>query len=215
MRLRKALEGDVESIVKLKSQLRLPATASDMSCGGFLLGSSEEQYLFFIQHARVLVLEDCRTSALAGFAIGLPDETLRRTDLWQRRESIQWKRPIAQKFEEFRLSYVEQLAIFPQAAYKLYAAALGIALVKMLFERHDFAFATVVDKPVQNLAARSLLAWIGAQQMGLVEEDYPQVGRITSAVYCLDRATYRLRIEEPEGRLPIADRVLRTIETLS
>ncbi|NEQ22138.1 MAG: hypothetical protein F6K28_23670 [Microcoleus sp. SIO2G3] len=216
MRLRNATEYDVEKMLKLKSQLMLPPTASSMSRGGFLLGSSQEQYLFFIQHAVVLVLEDSRLNdAIAGFAIGLPNETLRRTDVWKRRESIQWKDLSAQKIEEFRLCYVEQLAILPRVIYKLYAPALAFAIAKKLFDQHDFLLTTVVHKPVQNLASLALLERIGARLIGFVEEDYHQVGRITSAIYCTERSTYRARMENPSGHQRLVSRLLRTIENLT
>lgn len=215
MRLREATQHDVEQMLKLKSKLRLLATASDLSRGGFLLGSSPEQYLFFIQHALVLVLEDCCLNTIAGFAIGLPDETLRQTDLWQRQKNIQWQEPIEKKLAELRLGYIEQLAVLPQASYRLYAPALALAVVKRLFEQHDFLFTTVVRKPVQNLASLQLLKRIGARQMGLIEEDYPDVGRITSAVYSINQIIYKQRVETPNQHLPLANRLLRTIDSLT
>lgn len=215
MRLRSATEHDVEQMLQLKSQLRLPVTASNMSRGGFLLGSSQQQYLWFIQHARVLVLEDCRLNTIAGFAIGLPDHILRQTDLWQRKENIRWKEPTHKKLDKFRLGYIEQLAVFPQASYRLYAPALALALAKRLFEQHDFLFTTIVRQPVQNLASLQLLERIGARSMGFIEEDYPQVGRITSEVYSIDRLTYKLRVEEPIQCLPVATRLLRTVDNLT
>ena len=58
MKLRFATEGDVEQIQAIKSQLIVPATVTDMNRGGFLREPNRDEYLFFIQNAHVVVLED-------------------------------------------------------------------------------------------------------------------------------------------------------------
>ncbi len=205
IKLRFAREDDLEQILSIKSKLTLSSNNNDISRGGFLLGSTWEQYLFFVQKALVIVLEDVERHTLAGFAIGIPDQILRHTDLWQRKDNIQWLDPARENLENFKLGYFEQLAILPVPAYRFYAPNLALAMVKVLFDQHDYILTTVVYKPVQNLASISLLQKIGAQCLGYIEEEYPVIGRITSQIYCFDHIAFKhFKIENPKYLVRIA-----------
>lgn len=216
MRLRFATEDDVEQMLSIKSQLILPETAIDMSRGGFLEESTREEYLFFIQQGYVLLLEDLRLNAPVGFIIGIPNETLHRTPLWDMRESVQWNDPTtAQKILESKVSYLEQIAVLPSKAYKLYAPALAVAMGKILFDQHQFVLAALVHKPMENLASRSLLEWLGGRKIGEIEQEHSSMGQFSRAIYCVEESIFRLHVEDPSQRSRLAVKVQHMIDNLT
>jgi hypothetical protein len=103
----------------------------------------------------------------------------------------------------------------PIAAYKIYAPALALAMVKLLFEQNQYVLTTLVHKPMENLASRTLLESVSALKIGDIEVENPMLGSITLALHCIERATFEVCIEDPKRRLPRVTRVLQTIETLS
>jgi len=184
--LRRAVEADVSGMVVVKEQLRIAPGGGPP--GGFLLGSSPEQYAFFVANANAYVLEDAKRG-LVGFAITLPDEVLRMTDVWARRREIDWEGDGWERFETERVGYFEQLAVLPGCQYRIAAAALALrALTDLLADSHRHVFATAVSAPFNNLASRRLLDAIRARRVGRIDETYPDVGRIVSDVYHLDRS---------------------------
>src|SRR6185436_8571307 len=133
-----ATPADVATLVAIKRQLMIvpspgPGTA-DLSRGGFLLGSSAEQYAYFIEQANVLLLEgDGRP---LGFAVTFPDELLRKSDLWTRREHINFDAALGDSPDDAalmveilsgRIGYFEQLALLPIPSLRLYAPAFALA----------------------------------------------------------------------------------------
>ncbi|BAY42785.1 hypothetical protein SAMD00079811_03630 [Scytonema sp. HK-05] len=215
MRLRFATEDDVEQMLSIKSQLILPATATDMNRGGFIEESNREEYLFFIQQAYVLVLEDLRLNAPVGFTIGIPNETLHRTPLWDMRKSVQWNDPTAEKILESKVSYCEQIAVLPSKAYKLYAPALALAMAKILFDQHQFILAGLVHKPMENLASKSLLEWLGGRKIGEIEQEHSSMGQFSRAIYCIEESIFRLKFEDPGQRSRLAVKVQHMIDNLT
>ncbi|HEY9645044.1 MAG TPA: hypothetical protein V6C88_01675 [Chroococcidiopsis sp.] len=256
MRLRVATAADVEPMLALKSKLQL--ARADARTGGFLLGSSAEQYRFFVDHAQVLVLDrgldtepslvhaaDCtgeqtsdhardqarnhagdhardrageqstRAPALIGFVIALGDRVLRQSDLWNRRHAIQWQSsPLTPPpLENLRLSYIEQLAVLPELAYRPYAPALALAIAQRLFADHDYILTTTVHQPIRNLAAWPLLAIADAQLMGFIDEEYPHVGRIQSALHGVERSRFIWQLRHSPHQ-PLLRRIQKTVDRL-
>lgn len=210
MRIRRARLDDLEGMLAIKHALRMDAGSDTTVRGGFLLGSSREQYRLFIEHASVMVLEDGAGEMLAGFAIALPDPIVRGSDLWARREVIAWKEFDPTPVEHEPIAYFEQLAILPERRYMLYAPALALAALQPLLDAgHRHLFATVVKEPIHNLAAVPLLAGMGARMVGEIDEEYDGVGRIVSELYYLDRS-------DPAARDPLADTALgrRVVEMM-
>lgn len=207
LRIRAGVAGDAAAMLALKGRLRMRADAAEgaaSSRGGFLLGSTREQYEALIAGGQVDVLLD--GEAMAGFVTALPDAALRRSDLWQRRGQIALAglgpAELA-AIEELRLGYVDQLAVLPDPKYRLCAPVLAFcALSRLLADGSDLVFATVVARPVRNLATQPLLEAVGALRLGEIEETYPEVGAITSEVYCVSRAAFEP--EDPRRRLRVA-----------
>ncbi len=192
LRLRPGAPGDGAAMVAIKERLRMtPDDGDAASRGGFLLGSSRSQYEALIEGAQVDVLQD--DGAVVGFVTALPDEALRRSDVWARREQIALGEDLAAgglaALEDLRLGYIDQLALLPDPRYRLCAPALAFHALQRLFDRgSELVFTTVVARPVRNLVSRPLLAAVGAIRLGSIDERYPEVGAITSDVFCITRA---------------------------
>lgn len=208
LRLRPAALADADAMLAIKQRLRMHPDpgGAESSRGGFLLGSSRAEYEALISGAQVDVLQDGED--VVGFVTALPDAALRRSPLWQRRAQIAWgglgEAELA-ALEGLRLGYVDQLAVLPDPKYRLCAPALGFRALARLFDAGcDLVFATVVARPVRNLVTRPLLAAVGAVQLGALEEEYPEVGAITSDVFCVTRAS--LQDERRQARLAALQR---------
>lgn len=205
--LRTGVLADVAGMLSIKARLRV-APGEAAPAGGFLLGCSAERYAFFVARANVLVLDDRERGGLAGFAVTLPDEILRETDVWARRGEIAWDGADPARFETARVGYFEQLAVLPGCRYRAAAPALALrALGDLLAAGHRHVFATVVRAPFDNLVSRHLLAAVGARRVGAIEERYDGVGPILSDVYHLDHASPD--VDDRLARSPLARRLLR------
>lgn len=192
--IRKAEIADAEAFLKVKEELKMPLV-DETARGGFLLGTSLEQYRFFIEHAFVRVLEDLEKARVVGFSIILPDEVLRASELWQKKELIRWDNFDAVTLENKKISYYEQLAILPDAAYRRYSFLLAFSNAKdVVMAGHDCMITTIVNYPVRNRAALPFLEAIGCRHIGEVEEVYPHVGRVHSDIYFVDKATFGEKI---------------------
>lgn len=189
MILRRATLDDIDAMLAVKKVLMMPLANGATPLGGFLLGSSREQYALFVEHAVVYILEDSGADLVAGFSIALPDSIIRASDLWQRKEMIAWHQLDWKNVEQEKVGYFEQLAVVPERRYRLYAPALALRTLLALFESgHHHLFTTVVRKPLHNLAAVPLLEGIGARIVGEIDEEYAEVGHILSDIYYLDRS---------------------------
>lgn len=178
--LRRAALPDVPAMMAIKQRLRLDPE-QEPARGGFLLGCSAERYAALVAAANVLVLEI--GGEPAGFAVTLPDPVLRASDLWSRRERIRWNAGQAAPPEAESVAYFDQLAVSPGAP-RLHAAALAFAAVRMLAEAgHRHLYATTLRAPVANRAALPFLEAFGARALAVVEEDYPDVGRVVSDLH--------------------------------
>ena len=177
-RLRAATQADIPAVLSLRARLRIDRPED---CGGFLLGCSEARYRWFADHAIFLLIEE--KAAVNGFAIALPDPVVRASALWQRVDRIAWREDAAPPPTDSRLGYFEQLALSPEAC-RLTATPLAFAAVSALAETgHQHLYATILDRPVRNEAALPLLRAIGARAVGAVEEDYPEVGPVSSELH--------------------------------
>jgi hypothetical protein len=220
--LRRATLADLDALLHIKATLMLPAEpGSDVTSGGFLLGTTRERYAHYIETANVLVLESRRgpsARSLLGFAVTLPDAELRRSDLWERRHGLHFTDPALRALlgalDQIQVGYFEQLAMLPDAP-KRYAPALAFAALRELLRSgHDHVLATVVHKPVRNLAPRYFLDMIGAHSVGTITELYPEVGTVTSEVYYLCAHTSRVFLPEDDALYPLHRKVTRLVDSL-
>lgn len=193
-RIRRATQADAEAILAVKRALVLPPDALEAPRGGFLLGSTLQQYRALIGVADVWVLLGT-DGAVAGFAVLLPEPVLRASELWARRAAIRWDTPAGWTPPEERVCYFDQLAVLPDARVRAPHLALA-ALRGAVRSGHEHLFATVVSHPVQNVASMALLRALGARRVGSVDEEYPDVGRIVSDLYYAPIDGAHERLEE-------------------
>lgn len=184
--LRRARPADAHSFFHLKERLPIPADSSETSKGGFLLGTTVDQYTTYINDAHCIVAED--GGEVIGFGIIIPDEMLRKTDIWTKRHNVDWNIPL-ETYERVRLSYFEQLAFLPNR--RRLAVQLAYNLVKEVFNNNTQAlFTTTVNKPIKNLAAIPFIKAANGIHAGNIDEYYPVVGAINSDIYIIDRSSF-------------------------
>jgi hypothetical protein len=189
LKLRRARPIDAEAFIEVKRSLPMPSELSETTGGGFLLGTNLETYRFFIENTFLNVLD--AGERIAGFAIVLPDPLLRSSEIWQQKDAIRWDNFDPGRFEDRPVCYFEQLAVLPASRYRFWGISLAYLTLCEAFETHDAMFATVVKEPVFNRAALPLIDDVGGQYVGEVDEVYPEVGRLVSRVYLIERDVFR------------------------
>ena len=190
LEIRPARAEDVPALLAIKEALRMPASGG--RGGGFLLGASAEGYRLLVERAIVRVL--ARRGAVVGFAIALPDPLLRGSELWRRQAQIAWAPgfdPAAIAGEP--IAYFDQIAVLPAARAEAAALALRL-LAELVVGGHRHVLTTTVVRPVENPAALPFLARVGARRVGALEEVYPEVGAITSAIHVVDADEFLARL---------------------
>ncbi len=197
--LRRAAVADVPALLEIKASLPLAASQG----GGFLLGTSGERYVAMVSAGSAWLLE--LAGRPVGFAITFPDAMLRASDLWERRQEIRWSRGFSlAEVEAETVGYFEQLAVRPEPEARRHAAALALRATLEQFRKlgSTRVFTTTVLEPVMNRAALPFLARVGASEIGRIEERYPEVGRILSAVHEIraDQLHDRMKRLEARGR---------------
>jgi hypothetical protein len=206
VRLRKARMQDLGAMVAIKEALAL-LPGQSAGRGGFLLGCSPERYAQLIEHANVLLLEEAGEAT--GFAVTLPDPLLRESELWQRRAAIQWTEGEGEPPPGERLAYFDQLALRPGSSRR-HAPALAFAAVRELaLAGHRHLYATILHAPVRNEAALPLMRVLGTRVAGMVEEDYPEAGRVVSELHYVALRDAMAGLEKTALGLRTADATTR------
>ncbi len=181
--IRRAETEDAEAMYSIKQQLPIQLDGDTTSKGGFLLGTTVQQYIRYIEEAYCLVAE--KNNSVIGFGIVLPDAQLRSSDVWLRRNEVSWKVDIGW-YEQQGLCYFEQLAVLP--GNRRVAMKLAYQLVRQAFaEGANVLFTTTVNKPVKNLAAIPFIYAARGIHAGNIDEQYPIVGHINSDIYIIER----------------------------
>ncbi len=205
IQIRPAQQQDAAGIFRVKEQIRLPAAAEGEPHSGFLLGTSLEQYEYFIAHDDVLVAEDIATRHIVGFTIVLKHASVLQSTLWLRAHEVRWDNQFFAQFlgnrtfddnvlQTTRIAYYEQLGFLDDDAVRVYAKYLAFASVHRAFDAHDHLFVTTVTHPIVNRAPLSFLRIVGFQRVGVHDEVYPEYGRIVSDVYHLEREMFYEKI---------------------
>lgn len=196
--IRPAVPVDAEALLAIKEQLRLDLEhATEKHLGGFLLGTSFDEYQRFIERDEVLVAECDEPRRVVGFAIALRHATLLDSALLQRAAQVQWEQAFRLQFDAHCFAFFEQLGMLPDPAYRVYAKYLAFAMTWRILQTHDALFTTVLQYPFVNTAALSFIRIVGFQWVGRIDEVYPEVGRIKSDVYYLERAAFAQAIGDP------------------
>jgi ribosomal protein S18 acetylase RimI-like enzyme len=184
VQLRRAHPDDALAFVRVKTALPMPQRLQTTQ-GGFLLGTSLEQYRAFIERDLVWVLEDA--GHIVGFAIVLGWDSLRHSELWLKRDEVKLETATAIVFPE-RPAYFEQLAVLPEARGSAWYLAYRATCEAL--RDHDGMLTTTVRQPVTNTAALPYLRVAGFQRVGEILETYPEVGQIVSDVHYLPKQVF-------------------------
>lgn len=202
--LREAVHADVPAIMALKAALPL----RDGGRGGFLLGTTEAGYHALIDDGVVWCL--CFDDTLVGFASALPDRALRASPLWERRPQIEWLPGLgAIDLDAMKIGYFDQIAVQASAGPRLFAAALGLrVLADLLDDGHEHVITTTVEAPIVNRAAHAFLERIGGLRIATIDEVYPEVGPLTSAIHYLNAHAIRDRLASARASAPASLRRL-------
>jgi len=187
--IRKAEIADAEALIRIKEALPMPKN-SETSTGGFILGTDVSTYKFFIENGLVLVAEHSDT---VGFAIVLPDEIIRESEIWKKRYDANWTINLSE-IETSRICYFEQLAFLPN--YGLAAAETTYRIAEQAFKTHDYMLATTVKKPVLNKAAWRFIREAGGKCVGTIDESYPEVGQILSDIHLISASEHRVKMQK-------------------
>ena len=183
--------------------------ANSGSRGGFLLGTDEDGYRRLIETARVWVMD--HEGQLTGMAVTMPDPILRTSDVWQKRDLIDWQDPDVEALDldTLRVGYFDQLAALPDLYVRLAAGVLGLRALADLLADHEHVIATTVVEPIRNVAALKFLQRVGANRVGRVDEVYPEVGPLVSDLFHISREEFDWKIarERAVGR-PVVQRVI-------
>ena len=115
--IRPAVMEDALAVFEIKEHLRLKLEELDSKQnGGFLLGTSLEEYQNFIQNDLVLVAECDQPEKVVGFAIVIRHETLAQSTLMQRSAQVNWETSFRLRFHARRIAFFEQLGVLPEPA---------------------------------------------------------------------------------------------------
>lgn len=203
--IRRARHEDVGGIVRVKQQLGHGRDGNPRPGEGFLLGCSAGAYAAHVDDPDVEVWVLEQRGVVRGFAVCLGDSAFRASPLWAKRALLRLDPEAAADLDGLasaRLGYFDQLAVAPGFSARLGAAPLAASAFSALCEAHsvDWVVATTVVAPFQNEAAHGLLGRVGARRIGEVEEVYPAVGPITSAVFVIAAKYARAAIAGAKAR---------------
>jgi ribosomal protein S18 acetylase RimI-like enzyme len=198
MIIRKAKTDDIEHMISIKHNLLITNPGENKISNGFMLDPSYDQFLSFVKDCNTLILEDNKIKRIVGYCIIMPDRNLRISDLWRQKDLIRWKDFDFEKIENDPICYLEQLAVLPTPRYKFYAPALAFQSVLDGFEMgHKHLFTVLLNFPVRNMAAISMLKRIGAIEIGSAEDFFKGAGNLGVDVYYLEAKMFvdKVRID--------------------
>jgi len=180
--IRVARKDDAKHFIEIKNQLTFETTNGNNSTGGFLLGTDLATYEFYITNGYCLVAEI--NHKVIGFGIILGDKLLRKSDLWQRKDEVNWDVDIS-CYQDKTIGYIEQLAFLKEN--RRLALKLAYNLAKWVFDKGtDALFTTTVNQPVVNLAALPFIHALSGIKIGEVDEFYPSFGPIKSDIHLIE-----------------------------
>ena len=188
---------DLDGLLALREARAWRADAQSGAPGGFLLGSDRDQYREHLVHGRVMVSQG-RDGGIDAFSVLLDDDAFRASELWGRRHHADVPAELVARFEHARLAYFDQLVARPGRAWG--SARLAFHHMVDAMRRHDALLATTVVAPAVNGAALPFLREVGFEVVGHVDEIYPRIGRLRSAVHLLTRDAFERRMARPDAR---------------
>lgn len=184
--MRRGAPTDLAAVLDIKRQLPMPGPGEPPT-DSFLLGSDDDTYACMLASGRMWLL--VAEQQPIGFTLTLDEPLLRATQLWERRSSFEWRSDFdANVGLAGRIGYFDQLAVLPGIRCREWSACLALRALAELVdtEQHDLVLVTTVVEPVSNHAALPYLAHLGARQVALLDEHYPSIGPIRSAMHLIE-----------------------------
>jgi ribosomal protein S18 acetylase RimI-like enzyme len=182
--LRRGGPDDVEDMLAIKRALPMSREGPSTRRGGFILGTDLAGYHQLVTVGRVWLLRlEGRT---VGYSTAYPDSVLRASELWSRRERIDWDGFDPGTIIDHPVALLDQLAVLPGSRPRFYGTALALRTMLDLLGDHRNVLTTVVHAPVRNVAALAFVHRLGGRLVGELGEHYPEVGEIRSGLYCFD-----------------------------
>ena len=189
--------GDLDCLAALRAARAWRDGAPRGAPGGFLLGSDREQYRAHLALGHVMV-SLAHDGGIDTFSVILDDADFRASDLWARRHHAEVPAELVTQFEDARLAYFDQLVARPGCGWA--SARLAFIHVVDTMRRHDALLATTVVEPVVNSAALPFLRAFGFHVIGYVDEAYPRIGRLRSALHLLTRDAFERRLARRDAQ---------------
>ena len=189
-RVRRARPADLDAVLTIRRGVALPSDPRQRG-DSFLLGSEAEGYASLLDARRMWLLE--REDQPVGFTVTLSDALLRETPLWRERARIEWHAGERDPNQlEGGTAYFDQLAVLPARRQRRWSACLALCALAELVadEAHARVWITTVLEPVVNRAALPYLSHLGAREIGRLDEHYPEVGAIVSALHAVEAQGY-------------------------
>lgn len=196
-KIRKSISIDAGAFIQIKNQLPMPSISEETNQGGFLLGTDQNTYQTYIQHAYCLTAE--KGGSPVGFGILFPDQMVRQSELWGKRKNVHWSIDLA-ALENKRVCYFEQLA-FLKGHRKMVLLTAFHLVAKAFEDGHEVLLTTTVREPILNLAAVPFIKAAGGKLVGNIDEVYPGIGQINSDIYTIERSDFYQKLKV----LPYAD----------
>ncbi|MAA79868.1 MAG: hypothetical protein CL916_11475 [Deltaproteobacteria bacterium] len=193
MNIRPAQFSDIEDMLNVKRTLVFSESQGVSFRGGFLLGTDAQGYRIRIAQGLTWVIDD---DGVKGFSIMLPDQALRASDIWSRRNEVQWSidpNPV----EQSKLGYYDQLAVIPGPWRSLAPVIAIVSIMDFMRQKPDYVISSTVIKPVTNLAAVPYLQFLGGTQVGILDEVDPVVGQLVSDIWLAPRSTIEAFLNTP------------------
>lgn len=189
MKIRKAREEDAEYFIEIKNRLSFRNVNGSTTKGGFLLGTNIEKYKEYIVNEIALVAEV--NERVVGFGIILNNDSVKKSEIWQKRNAVQWTINI-EEYIETPICYFEQLAFIP--GHSRLVIQLCFQIAQIAFEKHTTLFTTTVHAPILNLAAVPYILRTGGTKIGVIQEHYPITGALISDVYMISKTDFETNI---------------------
>ena len=185
--LREATIEDIDSIMTVKEACSYKEDVKRIESGekskGFILGSTREKYLYYIQNAHVYMFMD--EEKVAGFNVILPKKIALEGSTMTETIKLSNQDGVNGTVEDY--IYYDQYCLHPDWANRTLAFSMIVILSKMFYDRGVInVYGSVVTEPIDNENSRKVLEGVGMKNVGTLDEEYGEIGSIKSVLYWIN-----------------------------
>ena len=190
--IRRSVLNDALHFISIKNKLSMPLDSNTTTQGGFLLGTDLDTYKYYIKEG--ICYSALSFHEVVGFGIVLPNEVVRKSNLWGRRRAAGWNINI-NEIEQNNIAYFEQLAFLN--GHRKLVLRLAYKMAKVAFEGGaEFILTTTVKEPIKNLASLPFIHVVGGKKIGSIKENYIVVGELVSDIYLISKTAFHQKVQE-------------------